>query len=183
MSNYRRADVRGGCYFFTVVTYRRRPILTDPPARHLLREAILTTRQNYPFIIDAWVLLPDHLHCIWTLPEGDNDFSTRWNIIKAWFSRQAKTLYHQAEWLNTSKTKHRESTLWQRRFWEHLIRDEEDFIRHVDYIHFNPVKHALVTTVKEWPYSTFHRYVAEGIYPQNWGSEVKIDGNDWGEVM
>lgn len=149
MPNYRRAKVLGGCYFFTVVTYQRRPILIDELALWILWEAIRKTRQNYPFIIDAWVLLPDHLHCIWTLLDGDRDFSTGWKVIKTRFSRRDKRLYYQAEWMNASKTKHRESTLWQWRSWEHLIHDEEDFIRHVDYVHFNPVKHGLVERVKD----------------------------------
>ena len=158
MPNYRCADVPGGCYFFTVVTYRRQHILTDEPARRILREAIIKTRQHYPFVIDAWVLLPDHLHCIWILPTGDNDFSTRWNVIKTLFSRQMKRLYHNPEWMNTSKTKYRETTIWQRRFWEHCIRDQRDYVNHVDYIHYNPVKHNWVKQVRDWPYSSFHRY-------------------------
>jgi putative transposase len=161
MSNYRRADVPGACYFFTVVTYRRRQFLTDEPARQILREAIIQTRKNYPFAIDAWVLLPDHMHCMWTLPEGDNDFSTRWNVIKTVFSRRAKTLYHDAEWMNASKAKHRETTIWQRRFWEHCIRDERDYTNHMDYIHYNPIKHGWVERMEDWPYSSFHRYTAQ----------------------
>lgn len=131
MSNYRRANLSGGTYFFDT-------------ARQLLREAILKTRQNHPFTIDAFVLLPNHLHCLWTLPENDHNFSTRWNLIKSTFSKSAKPYYHNTQWMNPSKQKHRETTIWQRRFWEHLIRDDHDFEKHVDYIHWNPVKHGYV---------------------------------------
>lgn len=168
MSNYRRANAQGASYFFTVVTFRRRKILTSDECRVWLRHAVMKTRKNYPFTIDAWVLLPDHLHCILTLPENDNNFSVRWNGIKKRFTAAAKHKLHKPEWLNPSKQKHREGTIWQRRFWEHQIRDEVDFQRHVDYIHYNPVKHALVKRVSDWPYSTFHRYVHQGIYPSNW---------------
>lgn len=168
MSNYRRANTQGACYFFTVVTFRRQPILCDEAVRVALREAINSVREKKPFTIDAWVLLPDHLHCIWTLPEGDADFSSRWGLIKRQVSIQCREHYRRADWLNVSKRKHRESTLWQRRFWEHQIRDESDFNRHVDYLHYNPVKHGYCQQVGDWPYSTFHRFVAEGVYPFNW---------------
>lgn len=184
MPNYRQISLAGGTFFFTQTLYdRKRAWLCDELARWALREAIMTVRKNYPFTIDAWVLLPDHLHCIWTLPQGDNDYATRWRLIKSSVTKRIGAQLNLDKPLTSSRQKRQEGNLWQRRFWEHLIRDEEDFIRHVDYIHFNPVKHGLVTMVKEWPYSTFHRYVAESIYPQNWGSDVKIDGNDWGEVV
>ena len=116
MPNYRRADTLGASYFFTVVTFRRRKILTDNDCRVWLRNAVLTTRKCYPFNIDAWVLLPDHLHCIWTLPEGDSNFSVRWNKIKKRFTTSAKRKLHKPEWMNASKQNHREGTVWQRRF-------------------------------------------------------------------
>jgi putative transposase len=172
MSHYRRADISGGTYFFTVVTYRRQPILCDEAVRQALRTAITTVRRNQPFTVNAWVLLPDHLHCIWTLPEGDNDFSGRWARIKSSVSRSLGKAYHRAEWLSSSKCKHREATLWQRRFWEHLIRDEQDLQRHMDYLHYNPVKHGLVSHVSDWPYSTFHRLAAEEIYPADWAGDM-----------
>ncbi|KAA6186000.1 transposase [Thiohalocapsa marina] len=168
MSRYRRVTAAGACYFFTVVTERRRPLLTDEAPRRWLREAIAATRSDYPFAIDAWVLLPDHLHCIWTLPDGDADFSTHWRLIKRRFSQRANVLLHRDDWMSPSKRKHRESTIWQRRFWEHCIRNEGDYGAHMDYIHFNPVKHGLVTRVADWPYSTFHRLVAAGVYPPDW---------------
>ena len=168
MPQYRRAQTPGGSYFFTVVTYRRQPLLIHPESRRILRNVVRQVRREYPFTIDAWVLLPEHMHCIWTLPEGDSGYSKRWGIIKAAFSKQARSLFKREEWMSESKTKHRESTIWQRRFWEHQIRDQMDFNRHVDYIHFNPVNHGHVTRVADWPYSTFHRYVRDGIYPENW---------------
>lgn len=168
MSRYRRATVPGATYFFTLVTYRRRPILCDALVRSALRNAIQTTRARYPFTIDAWVLLPDHFHCLWTLPVGDADFALRWNRIKRAVSLACAADYHRADWMTTSKTKHRESTIWQRRFWEHCIRNEIDYAKHVDYIYINPVKHALVAQVADWPYSTFHRDVSRGIYPRDW---------------
>ncbi len=183
MSNYIRMKQPGGCYFFTVVTYRRRRFLTDEPARYFLREAIIKTRQNHHFEIDAWVLLPDHLHCIWALPEGDDDYSTRWNVIKTLFTRRAKTHYHNAEWMNASKTKHRESTLWQRRFWEHTIRDDRDYANHVDYIHYNPVKHDWVEHPRDWPFSTYHRYMRDEAYPLEWGNTEPVIEGEFGELV
>jgi putative transposase len=175
MANYRRACIKGGTYFFTVVTYRRQKLFNNPECRIILRDAIKHVRQQHPFQIDAWALLPEHLHCIWTLPEGDADFSKRWGLIKAGFSKQAKPFLHRENWMNASKISHRETTIWQRRFWEHQIRDEEDFSRHVDYIHWNPVKHGHAAQAKDWPYSTFHRYVRDGVYPENWGISNDID--------
>jgi putative transposase len=173
MSRYRRARTAGACYFFTGVTYRRQPILCDDAVRQALRDAIIQVRETRPFTIDAWVLLPDHLHCIWTLPSGDADYSTRWNRIKRRVSMVCAMEYKRPEWVSASKRKHRESTLWQRRFWEHQIRDELDFMRHVDYLHYNPVKHGVCQRVADWPHSTFHRYVAQGVYPADWSG---VDG-------
>ena len=176
MSRYRRAITAGGTFFFTVVAYRRQPILCDEAIRTALREAVLSVRRSKPFAIDAWVLLPDHLHCVWTLPADDDDFSGRWSLIKSAVSRAAGAQYRRAEWQNASKLKHREATIWQRRFWEHCIREENDLQRHVDYLHFNPVKHGLVSRVSDWPHSTFHRFVAEGKYPIDWAGST--DGVD-----
>jgi putative transposase len=170
MTWYRRATVDGGTFFVTVVTYRRRRFLTDPEPRQWLRKAIETTRADHPFDIDAWVLLPDHLHCLWTLPQGDADYATRWVLIKGRFTKQAKALFQREDWVTESKRKHREGTVWQRRFWEHSIRDERDFEAHLSYIHFNPVKHGLVERVADWPFSTFRRYVQAGVYPMDWSA-------------
>ena len=171
MSRYRRAKTAGATYFFTLVAYRRQPILCNEDIRTALREGIVLARQKRPFTIDAWVLMPDHLHCLWTLPEHDADYATRWATIKRHVSLTVRDTYHRDEWLTPSKRKHRESTLWQRRYWEHQIRDVDDFNRHTDYIHYNPVKHGLAARPVEWPYSTFHRHVAHGTYPLDWAND------------
>lgn len=168
MPNYRRANVAGGTYFFTVNTFRRLPILTEAPLRTALRDAIRDTRSAHPFDIDAWVLLPDHLHCIWTLPCGDADFSVRWAKIKRYVSKECGATFGADEVSNSRINRH-EAGLWQRRFWEHQIRDDDDFARHVDYIHWNPVKHGLVACAADWPYSTFHRFLCNGVYSADWG--------------
>ena len=172
MANYRRARTPGGTFFFTVVTLRRRPLFNQPESRRLLREVVQEVRERHPFTIDAWVLLPEHMHCIWTLPRDSLDFSMRWGLIKATFSRRAKPLYHVEEWMHDSKHKHRETTIWQRRFWEHQIRNDEEYRVYMDYAHFNSVKHGWVGRVVDWPHSTFHRYVRLGIYPENWGGAM-----------
>lgn len=168
MSNYRRAKLGGASYFFTLIAYRRRPILCDDIVRHALRDAVQATRREHPFSIDACVLLPDHLHCIWTLPPNDADFPLRWSKIKRRTSLACRETHRDDRLSTPSKRKHRESTLWQRRYWEHLIRDDDDFSRHMDYIHYNPVKHGLAETAGDWPHSTFQRLVADGTYPENW---------------
>ncbi|MFN3791323.1 REP-associated tyrosine transposase [Massilia sp.] len=152
----------GTSYFFTVVTHRRRPILCDDPIRLALRLAIEQVRSRRPFTTNAMVLMPDHLHCIWTLPDGDNDFSSRWSQIKHHVSYSCSQQYSAT--LSKSRQRQRMAAIWQRRFWEHQIRDDLDMERHVDYIHFNPVKHGLVAAASEWPYSTFKRFVRDGIY-------------------
>lgn len=177
MSHYRRSLTRGGTFFFTVVTYRRQDFLVNAEARRFLRDAITEVRKTQPFTIDAWVLLPEHLHCIWTLPEGDYDFSKRWGRIKAIFSKKAKNYLYQSKLMNISKQKHGESTIWQRRFWEHEIKSQQDFNHHMDYIHYNPVKHGLVSKVNDWPYSSFHLYVKKKVYPINWVSNSNFDNN------
>ena len=182
MSHYRRAREAGGTYFFTVVSFRRQEILCDEWIRNALHEGIEKTQQRYPFEIDAWVLLPNHLHCLWTLPEGDADFSKRWAKIKRHVSLVCGKRYKRSEWLSDSRKKHRESTLWQRRFWEHQIRNQDDFNRHIDYIHYNPAKHGLCEQPIQWPYSTLHRYVKEGKYSADWaGCDSSFDGSDYGE--
>ncbi len=182
MANYRRASACGGKFFFTVVTYRRRPVLDRPESRQALREVIEDVRIRRPFSIDAWVLLPDHIHCIWTLPEGVSDFSLRWSLIKSGFSKKTKALFKVDEWMNDSKLKRRESTVWQRRFWEHQVRDDEEYRVYTDYIHYNPVKHGYVKRVLDWPYSTFHRYVKAGVYPEHWGGGVsEVHGDRFAE--
>ena len=138
----------------------------------LLRNAFRYVRQQYHFKIDAIVVLPDHLHSIWILPESDADFSTRWGLIKNYFSRQCHSQYQGK--ISTSRQHKGEKGVWQRRFWEHQIRDAQDFINHIEYIHYNPVHHGLVTAPKDWQYSSFHRYVEAGIYDQMWGSSERL---------
>ncbi len=169
MSRYRRSNTAGATFFFTVVMYRRQRILTDDAVRRALHDAIVRVRDRYPFTVDAWVLLPDHLHCLWTLPPGDADFGVRWSWIKRLVTRAVAADYVALGERNASRLARRESTIWQRRFWEHQIRDDADFAAHMDYIHFNPVKHGLAGRVADWPYSTFHRLVREGVYPEDWG--------------
>jgi len=182
MPNYRRANVKGAIYFFTVITYRRQKILCDAIVRNALRKGIQTVRKTHPFFINAWVLLPDHLHCIWTLPENDADYSLRWAKLKRFVTKQCGGLLYREDLMNESKSRRNESTIWQRRFWEHLIRDDQDMKNHMDYIHYNPVKHNIVDCVKKWPYSTFHRYCNNGIYSEDWGSGYIVDNqSEYGE--
>ena len=168
MPNYRRHQAPGGIYFFTVVAAGREPVFTQELTRKALRAAIQTVQKEHPFHIDAWVLLPDHLHCLWRLPEDDADYPLRWAKIKR------LTRYNLGMAPGTK--------LWQPRYWEHFIRNEDDFARHLDYIHWNPVKHGLARCAAEWPYSTFHRFVAAGVYPPDWGiAESENDGGLFGE--
>lgn len=167
MATFRRDRTAGATYFFTVTTHRRQPMLVEPLAIAALRAAIRAVRVEHPFEIVAWVVLPDHLHAVWTLPPGDMDYPRRWAMIKREVSRIARPL---AEMPRTaSAIARREAGFWQRRYWEHRIRDDDDLARHVDYIHYNPVKHGLVASVRDWPYSTFHRYVRAGALPDDWG--------------
>ena len=172
MTAYRRNSVAGGSYFFTVnLTERRLRLLTHNI--ELLRTAFRDTRRRHPFTIDAIVVLPDHIHAVWTLPAGDADFSIRWRLIKAGFSRG---LPH-GERISASRLRKRERGIWQRRYWEHTLRDEDDFARHVDYIHFNPVKHGHVERAQDWPFSSFRRMVRRGFYPEHWaGGPEKLEG-------
>ena len=169
---YRRARITGGTYFFTVVTFKRSKSLTQPENVVILRRAFKHVMDNHPFAIDAMVVLPDHLHCIWTLPRGDDDFPMRWRLIKGYFTRNVDERYRHAPF--ESRTSKREQAVWQRRYWEHMIRDELDFIKHVEYIHYNPVRHGFVKAPKDWEYSSFHRYVKLGKYPLDWGAGEKI---------
>ena len=163
---YRRFYRQGSLYFFTVVAYQRRPILTNPDVMAVLKAALKTVQQKYPFKIEALVVLPDHLHTIWQMPENDADFSTRWNQIKRYVSHHCKQYDHIEKTAN--EVKKRQSSIWQQRFWEHCIRDDEDLANCMDYIHYNPVKHGYAQAAKDWPFSTFQKYVRQGIYPEDW---------------
>jgi putative transposase len=176
MVYYRRNFVRGACYFFTVNLADRKSCLL---ISHIgeLRAAFRYVRQRHPFVLDAIVVLPEHLHAIWTLPEGDADFSVRWRLIKSAFSRALPA----GETVSPSRAAKGERGIWQRRYWEHTLRDEKDFERHVDYIHFNPVKHGHVRRVKDWPYSSFARMVRSGTYPVDWAGDNSDDKSNFGE--
>lgn len=165
MSEYRRFRVPGGTYFLTLNLLERR---SDRLVRYIdaLREAVRRTRRERPFLIDAWVVLPDHMHCIMTLPEGDADFSNCVKAIKIRFVRAIPA----TERCSRTRVARGERGIWQRRFWEHVIRDDADYARHMDYVHVNPVKHGHVTFPVDWPYSTFHRWVKAGLYPTDWGA-------------
>ncbi|RJQ47520.1 MAG: transposase [Gammaproteobacteria bacterium] len=176
MTNYRRHFVPGGSYFFTVaLADRSATLLTD----HIdvLRKAFQRIRRELPFNIEAMVVLPDHLHCVWTLPPETADFSTRWKRIKAEFSHALPA----GEQRSASRMKKGERGIWQRRFWEHALQDELDWQRYVDYVHYNPVKHGYMKRVAQWPYSTFRRYVKLGLYPLEWGGAGADDGDEFGE--
>jgi len=159
-------------HFFTVVTYNRQRFLCQPENVELLRNAFRYVMKQHPFKIDSFVLLPEHLHCIWTLPQGDDNYSTRWQLVKSYFSRHCESLYQ--EGVSVSREKRKGRLVWQNRFWEHVIRDDDDFAKHVDYIHYNPVKHGLVRSPKDWEYSSFKRYVQVGMYDEMWGEGQEI---------
>ncbi|MCT4702957.1 transposase [Enterobacteriaceae bacterium H20N1] len=155
MPNYRRSYVPGGTWFFTINLFDR---YSDLLTRHLteLRWAIQKVKLRYPFEIDAWVILPDHMHCIWTLPAGDSNYSARWREIKKSFTKSL-----------TYATR----PVWQKRFWEHCIREEQDYAARMNYVYINPLKHGLVDKVSDWPFSSFHRDVKRGLYPADWAGE------------
>jgi putative transposase len=168
---YRRLRTPGGTYFFTVVTFERQKILCDPINVSLLKDAFAHVRKSLPFVIDAFVLLPDHMHCIWSLPEEESDFPERWRLIKSYFSRRYGN--ENSREVSVSRQSKKEREIWQRRFWEHRIRSQEDFNRHIEYIHYNPLKHGYVKDLRDWPYSTFHRYVRAGIYDEDFGESYE----------
>lgn len=178
--NYRRLYIEGGTYFFTVVTYKRLPIFSNPHTNRMLQDAINYTQKRMPFTIVASVILPDHLHFIWSMPEGDSDYSTRWRLIKSHFTRHyAKNLPLSN---NLSRRIKGEKDVWQRRYWAHLIINEADLSCHVEYIHFNPVKHGLVLSPSDWVDSSFLTYVNMGLYNEDWGMTDSIwEGSQWME--
>jgi putative transposase len=161
---YRRIRTPGGTYFFTVnLANRNSALLTERV--HVLREAVGVVKQRHPFQILAWVVLPEHMHAIWTLPADDADYSRRWMLIKQRFARHIEHTHVSAT------TRRGERDIWQRRFWEHCIRNEQDLARHVDYVHINPVKHGYVQRASEWPYSSIHRYIRQGLLTADWACE------------
>ena len=160
MSNYRRSKTAGACYFFTVVTYRRRKIFLLQENVDLLREVFMKTKIERPFKIEAIAILSDHLHCLWRLPQDDTDFPSRWREIKKYVTKR----------IGTTRNSRKEGNVWQRRFWEHQIRDEQDWRNHMDYIHYNPVKHGYASAPREWKWSSFNRWVNKGGYEPGWGA-------------
>lgn len=176
MTNYRRNFVPGGSFFFTVDLANRRSHLLMEKI-NLLREALRYVRAKHPFMLDAIVVLPDHLHAIWTLPLGDADSATRWRLLKTIFPRGVPV----SEGRSISREGKSERGGWQRRYWEHTLRDENDFERHCDYIHINPVKHGYVSAVHEWPFTSYHGFVKRGVYRIDWAGSGDVDGNDFGE--
>ena len=176
MSRYRRAKVGGGVFFFTVTLADRS---SDLLVRHVdhLRKVYASVQEWYPFETIAICILPDHLHAIWLLPTGDTDFPLRWRLIKTGFSRDLDSNPKRS----SSKIAKREKGIWQRRYWEHAIRDETDLARHVDYIHFNPVKHGYASQVRDWPHSSFHRFVARGVLLPDWGGDARETTGAFGE--
>lgn len=169
MPNYRRYSVPGASVFFTVVTERRAKILGNDLTRDLLRAAFRDCFERWPpFRVDALVMLPEHLHAIWTLSPDDCDFSKRWGAIKKHFTDAWLELGGVERPCSDSRIRHRRRGVWQRGFWDHVLRDERDYQRHFDYIHYNPVKHGLVERPCDWPYSSFHRWIKRGIYDPHW---------------
>jgi len=175
---YRRAAIPGATYFFTVVTEQRCPIFQVPSAVSAFDEAVAAVCAHHNFTIDAQVILPDHLHPMWTLPYDDADFSTRWRLIKGRFTRSYLRTFG-APPRSASRLAKQEQGIWQRRFWEHLVRDERDFGAHLDYIHYNPVRHGLVGAPRDWPHSTFMEWVARGAYEADWGAGEMPTLPDW----
>ncbi|AFL74023.1 REP-associated tyrosine transposase [Thiocystis violascens] len=176
MTEYRRAKIPGATFFFTVNLAQRRGNRLLVDKIDLLRRAFREVKDRHPFVINAIVVLPEHLHTVWTLPEGDSDYKTRWSLIKAGFSRRIPA----GERRSDSRVKRGERGIWQRRYWEHVICDDGDLERHVNYIHWNPVKHGWVQRVADWPYSSFHLYVQRGVYCLDWAcdSEFTIKGGE-----
>ena len=175
MSNYRRPYINGGTYFITQVTYQRQHWLCSEIGRMALREALQHVRQQYPFEINPIVLLPDHFHTLWTLPSDDSNFSLRMRLIKRYVTKYYGTKLEVELDISESRIARKEGNLWQRRFWEHLIRDETDFANHCDYIHYNPVRHGLCDRPQSWNFSSIHRFMQMGIYSLDWDRDYAID--------
>ncbi len=174
MSIYRRNYVHGGMYFFTVVTEKRQAILDTDLAQKCLREAFLHCKQELPFKMNAIVMLPDHIHAIWTLPKDDFDYSKRWGIIKKHFTQSWLRQGGAETRISKSKQRYHRRGVWQRRFWEHTLQDQEDYNHHFYYLHYNPIKHGIVKHLLDYPYSSFHRYVKQGVYNEDWGAQYTV---------
>ena len=171
MPEYRRAHIPGSSVFLTLITYQRQKIFLPLENIDRLRQACDLMMTEKPFTIDAAVILPEHIHFLWTLPPDDPDYSYRVRRMKVLFTRALRGVNNLPDDVCESRKKHRESDVWQRRFYEHTIRDEVDLRKHLDYLHFNPVKHGLVKCVHDWQYSSFHRGVRRGEYDVKWGCQ------------
>ena len=166
---YRRARVPGGTFFFTVnLADRKSNLLVERIGT--LREAVHYVKQRRSFHILGWVVLPEHMHAIWAMPDQDSDYSTRWRLIKQRFSRSIES----REAVRPSRQHKGEREIWQRRFWEHQIRGEKDLQNHLDYVHINPVKHRYVEVASAWPYSSIHRYIRQGIITPDWACDPNM---------
>jgi putative transposase len=173
---YRRAQIPGATYFFTVnLANRKLSLLVD--YIEFLKESIRDVKTRHPFEILAMVVLPDHLHTVWTLPPNGANFATRWALIKAGFSRRLP----KGERISQSRRMKSERGIWQRRFWEHVIRNDDDLLRHIDYIHYNPVKHGYVERAVDWPHSSIHRFIREGVVTADWAVDTSASNGGWGE--
>ncbi|MFI5387519.1 MAG: REP-associated tyrosine transposase [Fimbriimonadales bacterium] len=181
MTDYRRYFVPGGTFFFTLVTAERAPLFAAAAARTLLGVKMREQRGGAPFETVAAVLLHDHLHVIWTLPPGDSEYPDRWQAIKATFTAEWLSYGSEEQPVSQGYRRQRRRGIWQPRFIEHTIHDEEDLLHHADYIHYNPVKHAYVRRPRDWPWSSFHRYVLAGDYPPDWGC-AELASPDFGDV-
>jgi putative transposase len=176
---YRRVFVPGASYFFTLVTHQRSPIFSHASAVDLFRGVVRKVQAAHPFSLEAEVILPDHVHLLCSLPEGDFNYPMRLRLIKAAFTRAFLRQHHPIAQRSHSSTKQREQAVWQRRYWEHTIRDQNDFQAHLDYIHINPVKHGLVVAARDWPHSSFHAWVKRGAYEISWGSDEMPALPEW----
>lgn len=169
MADYRRWHVAGGTFFFTVVMHSRVPLFVDEAARKILGEQLRACQEKWPFEINAIVLLPEHLHAIWTLPPGDAAYPRRWAWIKKEFTKAWLASGGVEQQVSAARLERGDRGVWQPRYWEHTIEDEQDFDRHFDYVHWNPVKHGHVACPRDWPASSFHRWVQAGVYERDWG--------------
>lgn len=179
MSHYWRWRKPGAWLFFTVVTYHRQPVFNHETARKFLHNAIIQTQRSHPFEIFASVLMPNHLHCIWILPSDDDDYSTRWRLIKSRTTHGLLADGWSGDTPCQSRIRAGEKTLWQRRYWERILKDDADVKRHLDYLHYNPVKHGLVKCAGDWPYSSFRRFVELEEYTPDWGEAMPDNLKKW----
>ncbi len=167
---YRRLFIPGATYFLTLAVHQRSPIFSDANVVGLYRSAVQKVQAAWPFTLDAEVILPDHIHMLWTMPEGDADYPMRVRLIKSAFTRSLLRKRQHAGERSDSRSSKGEQAIWQRRYWEHTIRNDRDFQAHLDYIHINPVKHGFVSAARDWPHSTFLAWVERGVYDLTWGS-------------